>query len=165
MHAFLRNLPAAYVVITVSLVVPGGLQAPAQTPTPLQPSAAYAHTLGTLREYVSKSPDESQWMDGGDRYTVLQPSASGKDSMDLVAFDTESGERKVLVPAKEFVPAGAQKPLNVEGYSWSEDQQKLLIFTNSKRVWRENTRGDYWVLTLAGGRLQKLGGNVPASTL
>jgi dipeptidyl-peptidase 4 len=165
MQALLRNFPAAYVVIAVSLAVPGGFWASAQSPAPLQPSAAYAHFLDTLREYAPKSPDESQWMDGGDRYTVFEPSASDKDSMDLVAFDTETGERKVLVPAKEFVPIGARKPLNVEEYSWSEDQQKLLIFTNSKRVWRENTRGDYWVLTLAGGRLQKLGGNAPASTL
>ncbi len=28
------------------------------------------------------------------------------------------------------------------------DEQKLLIFTNSARVWRSNTRGDYWVLDL-----------------
>jgi dipeptidyl-peptidase-4 len=165
MHASLRNLPAAYVVIAVSFAVPGGSRASAQVPPPLQPSAAYARSQDALREYEPKSPDESEWMDGGDRYTVLQPSASDKDSMDLVAFDTETGERKVLVPEKEFVPARAQKPLNVDGYSWSDDQRKLLIFTNSKRVWRENTRGDYWVLTLAGGRLQKLGGNAPASTL
>lgn len=118
-----------------------------------------------LHEYHVKSPDESQWMDGGDRYTVLEASSADKDSLDLVAFDTETGKRTVLVPAKEFVPRGAQKQLKVESYCWSEDRRKLLIFTNSKRVWRKNTRGDYWVLTLAGGRLQKLGGNAPASTL
>ena len=93
-----------------------------------------------LHEYPAKSPDESQWMDGGDRYTVLEPAAGDKDSRDLVAFDTETGKRTVLVPAKEFLPRGAQKALNVEAYSWSEDQRKLLIFTNSKRVWRRNTR-------------------------
>jgi hypothetical protein len=53
-------------------------------------------------------------MDGGDRYTVLQPSIADKDSMDLVAFDTETGKRTLLVPAKEFVPHGAQKALDVQ---------------------------------------------------
>ena len=99
----------------------------------------------------------------GTRCWSLRPEI--KTARDLVAFDTETGKRTVLVPAKEFVPRGAQKPLKVEAYSWSDDQRKLLIFTNSKRVWRRNTRGDYWVLTLADGRLEKLGGNAPASTL
>jgi dipeptidyl-peptidase-4 len=34
----------------------------------------------------------------------------------------------------------------------------LLIFTNTKPVWRLNTRGDYWVLERATGKLRKLGG-------
>jgi dipeptidyl-peptidase-4 len=51
-----------------------------------------------------------------------------------------------------------KEPLDVEGYSWSDDQKKLLIFTNSARVWRENTRGDFWVLDVATGSLKKLGG-------
>ena len=148
-----------------SLAWAGTVRLSAQVATPAQPSVAYAHALDSLREDRPKSPDESQWMDGGDRYTVLEPSAADKDSVDLVAFDTETGKRTVLAPAKEFVPRGAEKAIKVEGYSWSEDQRKLLIFTNSQRVWRKNTRGDYWVLTLGDGKLQKLGGNAPASTL
>ncbi|HUV67449.1 MAG TPA: S9 family peptidase, partial [Sedimentisphaerales bacterium] len=41
----------------------------------------------------------------------------------------------------------------------------LLIFTNTKRVWRQNTRGDYWVLDLSDWKLQKLGGDAEPSTL
>ncbi len=163
MYAFQRSGPAACAVVFFCLAMPGG--AFAQASAPVQPSAAFARNVDMLHEYRAKSPDESQWMDGGDRYTVLEPSAGDKDSRDLVAFDTETGKRTVLVPAKEFVPRGAQKQLNVEAYSWSDDQRKLLIFTNSKRVWRRNTRGDYWVLTLADGRLEKLGGDAQASTM
>lgn len=48
---------------------------------------------------------------------------------------------------------------------------KTLIRCSKRRISWEvafhlwNTRGDYWVLTLAGAKLQKLGGNAPASTL
>jgi dipeptidyl-peptidase-4 len=41
----------------------------------------------------------------------------------------------------------------------------LLLFTNSKKVWRLHTRGDYWVLRLSDWRLTKIGGDAPASTL
>ena len=47
----------------------------------------------------------------------------------------------------------------------SRDEQKVLIFTNSERVWRSNTRGDYWVLDLKSGTLRKLGGDAKPSTL
>ena len=40
---------------------------------------------------------------------------------------------------------------------WSDDGTKLLIFTNTRKVWRQNTRGDYWVLNLKGGGLKQLG--------
>ena len=34
----------------------------------------------------------------------------------------------------------------------------LLVFTNTRPVWRLNTRGDYWVLDRAAHKLRKLGG-------
>ena len=55
---------------------------------------------------------------------------------------------EVLVPSEWLKPTPADKPLGVDTYEWSEDRSKLLIFTNTKRVWRLNTRGDYWVLDL-----------------
>ena len=42
---------------------------------------------------------------------------------------------------------------------------RVLVFTNSKRVWRQNTRGDYWVLDRKSGVLRKLGNSGPPSTL
>ena len=48
-------------------------------------------------------------------------------------------------------PGGATAPLAVENYEWSPDQGRLLIYTNSKQVWRLNTRGEYWVLARASG--------------
>ncbi len=38
-------------------------------------------------------------------------------------------------------------------YTWSADGKKLLIFTNTRKVWRKNTRGDYWVLDVDAGKL------------
>jgi len=54
--------------------------------------------------------------------------------------------REVLVSASQLAPPGAKEALKIEDYAWSGDLNRLLIFTNSKRVWRANTRGDYWVL-------------------
>ncbi|OLC38981.1 MAG: hypothetical protein AUH75_10055 [Gemmatimonadetes bacterium 13_1_40CM_4_65_7] len=105
------------------------------------------------------------WLSDGDAYTSLERPADNKPGRDLVRYDAETGLRTILVPASRFVPQGDSTPLDIEEYRWSADGRKLLIFTNSAQVWRTNTRGDYWVLDLAGWSLKKLGGNGPESTL
>lgn len=106
----------------------------------------------------------AQWLDG-DRYTTLEPSRTVRGGMDIVAYQAATGNREVLVQASELVPEGVQTPLEVEGYAWSEDGRKLLIFSNTRRVWRTNTRGDYWVLDRETGRLGRLGTFAPEATL
>ena len=105
------------------------------------------------------------WLSDGTGYTALERAAGGKPGQDLVRYDVETGLKTILVPASRLVPPGDSTPLEVEEYTWSPNGRRLLIFTNSKQVWRTNTRGDYWVLDLAGWTLKKLGGTGPASTL
>ena len=97
-------------------------------------------------------------------FTLDAPQATDK-ARALVRNDLASGTKETLVPISAFVPPGADKPLEVEAFELSADESKLLIFTNSKRVWRRNTRGDYWVLDVASRELKKLGGDAESSTL
>ena len=105
------------------------------------------------------------WLSDGSGYTTLERPAGGRPGRDIIRYDAETGARVILVPAGRLVPAGDSTPLDVEEYTWSADGRRLLIFTNTQQVWRTNTRGDYWVLDLAGWSLKKLGGTGPASTL
>jgi dipeptidyl-peptidase 4 len=134
----------------------------------VKPSPAFSRDLKAevdKGEFEPKYPAESRWLDGGDRYTLLEPSTANPKWSDIVAYDTATGKRTILVPAKQFIPAGEKAPIAIEDYSWSAGNRQLLIFTNSQKVWRRHTRGDYWVLRLSDGKLTKLGGNAPASTL
>jgi dipeptidyl-peptidase-4 len=107
----------------------------------------------------------ANWL-GDSAYTTLEPAAGPAGGVDVVRYDAASGRRDVLVPAARLVPAGATAPLEIEDYQWSPDRTTLLIFTNSRRVWRQNTRGDYWTLDLRTWRLHQLGGTDAApSTL
>ncbi|HET7600441.1 MAG TPA: S9 family peptidase [Gemmatimonadales bacterium] len=108
-------------------------------------------------EFDTQGFGPARWVDGGAGYTTLEPAADGRGA-EIVRYDTERGTRAVLVPAARLVPPGAPAPIEVEDYAWSPDQKRVLVFTNTQRVWRLNTRGDYWVLDLPTGRLRKLGG-------
>lgn len=115
-------------------------------------------------EFRVKTFRGGEWLGNGDYYLALEPSASAGGS-DIVRYQTATGAREILVAADRLIPAGEKKPLQVEHYTMSSDSQRVLVFTNSQTVWRQNTRGDYWVLDLKGGALRKLGGDALASSL
>lgn len=99
----------------------------------------------------------------GAYFTLEKPKAGpGKD---LVRTDPATGKKEIIVPAGAFTPVGAKGPLEVESFEFSADEARLLVYTNSKRVWRRNTRGDYWVVDVAKRTLRKLGGDVAPSSL
>jgi dipeptidyl-peptidase-4 len=100
-----------------------------------------------------------RWMKDGDSFVKLEPSASVKGAMDVVGYGIENNNRTVLIPAEKLIPKGETVPLTIQGYDWSADNNRVLIYTNSQKVWRLNTRGDYWVLDAASGTLKKLGGS------
>jgi dipeptidyl-peptidase-4 len=106
-----------------------------------------------------------RWLKDGDSYAKFEPSDKVKDALDLVRYRIDNDQRAVLLSADRLVPAGATKPLEIDGYDWSTDEKRVLIYTNSQKVWRYNTRGDYWVLDLASNKLTKLGGDAKPSTL
>jgi dipeptidyl-peptidase 4 len=108
-------------------------------------------------EFAPQKFGPSRWLGDGAAYTTLEPTADGQGE-DLIRYDVESGRREVMVSARELTPKGGDGPLAVEDYAWSPDGRKLLVFTNTRPVWRLNTRGDYWVLDRANGALRQLGG-------
>ena len=115
-------------------------------------------TVDSIFTYRTRSLGPVRWQDDGSGYLALEPSPTKKNFVDLVRYDVASGKRSVKVSAETLTPAGAKDPLLVEDFSMTGDEQKILIFTNSERVWRSNTRGDYWVLDLKDNSLRKLGG-------
>src|SRR6185436_4864143 len=105
-----------------------------------------------------------RWLDDS-TYTLLEPAKAPATGRDIVRYDAASGRRTILFPSTSLVPTGATKPLAVESFRISPDGKLVLIYTNSRKVWRQNTRGDYWVLDRASGRLRQLGAKMPASSL
>jgi len=117
----------------------------------------------TKGDFYSDGIGEVRWIKNGDAFTTLE---RGKEGVDIVSYDTKTQSRKVLVSANRLRPEGVEESLKISNYHWSKNGGKLLIYTNTARVWRSNTRGDYWVLDLKSWELKQLGGaDVPESSL
>ena len=124
-------------------------------------------------DFKTDSFGPARWLKAGaDRDTsvvaTLEASETEKGGRNVVYYDPVSGARRVVVAAAQLIPpvgATHASPLRISDYAWSQDTTKLLIFTNTRRVWRRNTRGDYWVYDTTDETLQQLGGDIEASRM
>jgi dipeptidyl-peptidase-4 len=98
------------------------------------------------------------WAATGDGYYRIEAG-------EIVHYQLPSQTRTVLINKEKLKPAGEAKSIVPTSFSFSTLNDKLLIFTNTKKVWRLNTRGDYWVLDTKANTFKKLGAGRPPSSL
>ena len=123
--------------------------------------------------YDPKELGQISWLEDGSGYTALETIAEYADvdperdeddeiikwPEDIVFYNPEKLDRSILISASQLTPGDAEKALTVDDYIWSEDRSKLLIYTNSVKVWRTKSRGDYWLLDIKHNELWQLGGD------
>tara|TARA_R110002020_G_scaffold108231_1_gene250889 strand:- start:13108 stop:15306 length:2199 start_codon:yes stop_codon:yes gene_type:complete len=109
------------------------------------------------REFAQERLQPIQWIEDGAAYVTVE------NGNELVRWDSKSLDRSVFVPGSAVQSSG--KPIQIESFSLSDDGTKVLIFTNSSRVWRSNTKGDYFVYDLESKQLKQLGRKFEPSSL
>lgn len=114
----------------------------------------------------TKGAGSIDWLKDGERYSKIEASDNGDGTRkDVVAYRAKDNRREVLIPADKLVDPTSGTYISPEKVIWSADNSKALIFTNTKKVWRYNTRGDYWILDLKSGMFRQLGAGLPESSL
>lgn len=114
------------------------------------------------KQYESMGFGTIRWMKDNAGYSTIETSANGNE---IVRYEVLSGAKKTLVSALQLKPSGFSKALLIADYIWSGDNTKLLIFTNTRKVWRQNSRGDYWILDIQTNSLSQLGKEMEEATL
>lgn len=127
-------------------------------------------SIFTAEEFKEEKLETLRWSKKGAYYFSLESTGKDKDgkdlpSKDLVRHDIATGIQTIIASAKTLTAPGAKKSLSVDSFEFSPDESQVLLFANTRKVWRKNTRGDYWLLNLAGQSLRKLGGDAAPATL
>lgn len=84
---------------------------------------------------------------------------------EIVTITLPKNERKTIINRELLTPTNSSSPLKVRSFQLSNDGTKALIYTNTKRVWRQDSRGDYWVADITNNTLKQIGKGKPASSL
>ena len=83
----------------------------------------------------------------------------------VVRFDPRTGAETIMIKKELLTPTDSAKHLALRSFEHSTDNTKLLAFTNTAKVWRYHTRGDYWVLNTTNNKVAKLGKGLPSQSL
>ena len=98
------------------------------------------------------------WTNDGDSYFKLE-------NKQLVTYTLPNHDVKTVISKEQLTPSGKSEPIEVAHFSFSLDQQKILLFTKTKKVWRLNTKGDYWVFNFKTNTLTQIGKSFAPSSL
>ncbi len=105
----------------------------------------------------AQKKSELKWTKDGNAYYQI---ADGE----LITISLPQNERKTIAGRNLLYSSGLNLG-EIKDFELSEDGTKVLIYTNSKKVWRYETRGDYFVADLKANTLTQVGKGRPASSL
>lgn len=114
--------------------------------------------LVLLANNVTCQPGGIKWSDDGNSYFRLSKNQ-------IIKYNLPENKPSTLISGENLTPAKNSTPVSVSYYKIDETYGKALIMTNSVKVWRLKTRGDYWVLDMKSGSIEKLGRDLPSSSL
>jgi len=99
------------------------------------------HLNGT---FSGQSFNAGTWSESGPvlRYIVRH---ENEGPTDLIAYNLETEKKKVLLRGERLWAKDVERLIDIESYSFSDDGRHVLIFTDTEWVWRERSKGFYYV--------------------
>ncbi len=121
------------------------------------------------REQINNNPIQTKgfaqiiWAADGQGFTTLEKGKNG--GLEIIRYEAKDNARSIVLGEEMFIDPISKKHIGIRSFDWSNDNSKMLIFTNTKKVWRYHTKGDYWLLDLQTKSLTKLGKDMPESEM
>jgi dipeptidyl-peptidase-4 len=109
-----------------------------------------AFTLKSIHDSSTFRPETFRggtWAEQGPIITYIE-SADTADATHLMRYNLKTDERTRVIDGTNLYAEDVDRIVPIQGYSFSEEGNKVLIFTDSKEVWRANTKGFYYVYDL-----------------
>jgi len=120
---------------------------------------APALTLRSIHASNTFQPESfrgGRWAEEGPVITYIE-AAEDSEATHLMRYNLETDERTRLIDGTNLYAEDVDRLIEIEGYQYSADESQVLIYTDSERVWRYNTKGYYYVYDLADQTLTPIG--------
>jgi len=107
---------------------------------------------------VAQNRGRINWTADGNSYTRI------KDG-NIVHVNPATDEETVIIKKTQLTDPETGKTITPQSYEFNSNYTRVLVFTNTAKVWRYRTRGDYWLFDVIANKIQKLGKGLPAQSL
>ncbi|MBC7904802.1 MAG: DPP IV N-terminal domain-containing protein [Gemmatimonadaceae bacterium] len=107
---------------------------------------------------ITSNAQQIKWAADGNSYFK-------SEGGDITKYTMPANTKSVFIGRDKLKPEGLQKNLTVRNFYFDATEQQVLLYTNTKKVWRLDTRGDYWLYNVKDGSLKQLGKSLPASSM
>ncbi|MDB5241089.1 MAG: peptidase dipeptidylpeptidase protein, partial [Spirosoma sp.] len=100
------------------------------------------------------------WTADGNAYASVEQINLGQSNQsqgDLIGTDVRTGRKTILLSKEKLRRPGTEQAMAVTDFAFTPDSSSVLVFTNTARVWRYNTRGDYFLVNRSSGAMRQLG--------
>ena len=96
--------------------------------------------------FVSASFQGGKWAGEGPVVTFVEEDG---EMAHLIRYDLETEQREPIVDGETLYAPDVERTVGIDEYAYSPDGSAMLIYTDSERVWRYNTKGYYYLYDLA----------------
>ena len=117
-------------------------------PAPAQEKPSF--TLKKIHASSTFRPESFQggrWAEEGPVITYIEP-ADTADATHLMRYNLRTDERTRVIDGTNLYAEDVDRIVPIQDYAFGDAGDKVLIYTDSKEVWRTNTKGFYYVYDL-----------------
>ena len=107
---------------------------------------------------LAQNRGKINWTADGNAYTKV------KDG-NIIQINPVTEEEMVVVSKEKLINPETNKALVPQSYEFNGNYTQVLIFTNTVKVWRYNTMGDYWLYDIIADKLTKMGKTLTSQSL
>ena len=114
-------------------------------PAPAQEKPSF--TLKKIHASSTFRPESFQggrWAEEGPVITYIEP-ADTADATHLMRYNLRTDERTRVIDGTNLYAEDVDRIVPIQDYAFGDAGDKVLIYTDSKEVWRTNTKGFYYV--------------------
>ncbi len=109
-----------------------------------EPSDFTLEAIHASNEFTPHTFQGGRWAEEGPIITYIEPADTG-EATHLMRYNLETDEQTRVIDGTTLYAPDVERVVPIEEYAFSEGGEKVLIYTDSKEVWRANTKGYYYV--------------------
>jgi dipeptidyl-peptidase 4 len=107
-------------------------------------------TLFNSSTFAGRGFQGGQWAEAGPVVRYIERDADA-GATHLMEYNLETDTRTRLIDGTQLKKPDGDGLIQIQAYTYSDDRSKVLLYTDSERVWRLNTKGYYYLYDIGTG--------------